>query len=280
MVLFLFIFMYKEGKLLMVQPVEYLLEVWNWVELLVILAGFSTLGVYFQTQSVIDQVSKPGGHTQFSVYRRAAGWVEVYTYVTAGLICCVTLKLVRLLRFNKVVQVLFLTIKTSFKPLAAFMLMAGIVMMAFTQLGSLLFGSNLETYSSIGSSLASICLMTIGSFDTAELTEVSWIYGPIFFFLFQVIMQFFLMTMFMAILMDTYADVDGNTETQKLRMMAYMREEIITKKRKMHQTVKKERRPQDISRLEIRHVNLRVDLSVYRKTFDHTSNTLEYGENN
>ncbi|XP_066278311.1 polycystin-1-like protein 2 isoform X2 [Branchiostoma lanceolatum] len=279
MVLFLLIFVYKEGKLLMALPVEYLQEMWNWVELLVILAGFSTLGVYFQTQLVIDQVSERGAHSQFSVYRRAAGWAEVYTYVKAVLICCVTLKLVRLLRFNKVVQVLFLTIRTSFKPLAAFMMMAGIVIMAFTQLGSLLFGANLKTYSSIGSSLASICLMTIGSFDTAELTEVSWIYGPIFFFLFQVTMQFFLMTMFMAILMDTYADVNENAETQKLRMMAYMREEIITKKRKMQQTVKNKRKPPDTGRLEIRQVNLRGDLSVYRKTFDHANNTLEYGAN-
>ncbi|XP_078668771.1 polycystin-1-like protein 2 isoform X6 [Branchiostoma floridae x Branchiostoma belcheri] len=278
MVLFLLIFVYKEGKLLVAQPVGYLQDVWNWVELLVILAGFSTLAVYFQTQTVIDQVSEPGSHTQFSVYRRAAGWVEVYTYVTAALICCVTLKLVRLIRFNKVVQVLFLTIRTSFKPLSAFMLMAGIVMMAFTQLGSLLFGANLQTYSSIGSSLASICLMTIGSFDTAELTEVSWIYGPIFFFLFQVTMQFFLMTMFMAILMDTYADVDENTDTQKLRMMAYMHGIIVTKKRKMQQTVKNKRKPRD-ARFEIHLVNLRGDLSVYSKTFDHTSNALEYGPN-
>ncbi|XP_019644232.1 PREDICTED: uncharacterized protein LOC109485226 [Branchiostoma belcheri] len=278
MVLFLLIFVYKEGKLLVAQPVGYLQDVWNWVELLVILAGFSTLAVYFQTKSVIDQVSEPGSHTQFSVYRRAAGWVEVYTYVTAALICCVTLKLVRLIRFNKVVQVLFLTIRTSFKPLSAFMLMAGIVMMAFTQMGSLLFGANLQTYSSIGSSLASICLMTIGSFDTAELTEVSWIYGPIFFFLFQVTMQFFLMTMFMAILMDTYADVDENTDAQKLRMMAYMHGIIITKKRKMQQTVKNKRKPRD-ARFEIHLVNLRGDLSVYSKTFDHTSNALEYGPN-
>ncbi|XP_035672135.1 polycystic kidney disease protein 1-like 2 isoform X2 [Branchiostoma floridae] len=273
MVLFLFIFLFREGKQLMASPVEYLLEVWNWVELLVILAGFSTLGVYFQTQSVIDQVSEPGGHTQFSVYRRATGWVEVYTYVTAGLICCVTLKLVRLLRFNKVVQVLFGTISTAFKPLAGFMMVVAVIMLAYTQLGSLLFGSNLETYSSIGSSLASICLMTIGSFDTAELTEVSWIYGPIFFFLLQVTMQFFLLTMFMAILMDTYADANQNTEAQKLRMMAFMRKRV-TGGKKMQQTSKNTRNCGDRSgRYQ---VSLWGDPGVYRETFNHADNALEY----
>ncbi|XP_078587370.1 polycystin-1-like protein 2 isoform X2 [Branchiostoma floridae x Branchiostoma japonicum] len=273
MVLFLFIFLFREGKQLMASPVEYLLEVWNWVELLVILAGFSTLGVYFQTQSVIDQVSEPGGHTQFSVYRRAAGWVEVYTYVTAALICCVTLKLVRLLRFNKVVQVLFGTISTAFKPLAGFMMVVAVIMLAYTQLGSLLFGSNLETYSSIGSSLASICLMTIGSFDTAELTEVSWIYGPIFFFLLQVTMQFFLLTMFMAILMDTYADANQNTEAQKLRMMAFMRKRV-TGGKKMQQTSKNTRnRGNRPGRYQ---VSLWGDPGVYNETFNHANNALEY----
>ncbi|XP_019644234.1 PREDICTED: polycystic kidney disease protein 1-like 2 [Branchiostoma belcheri] len=241
MVLFLFIFVYREGKQLVASPFEYLQDVWNWVELLVILAGFSTLAVYFQTQSVIDQVSEPGSHTQFSVYRRAAGWVEVYTYVTAALICCVTLKLVRLIRFNKVVQVLFGTISTSFKPLTGFMMVVAIILMAYTQMGSLLFGANLQTYSSIGSSLASICLMTIGSFDTAELTEVSWIYGPIFFFLFQVTMQFFLMTMFMAILMDTYADANVNTEVQKLRMMAFVRQRVKKQARETSQDTRRHR---------------------------------------
>ncbi|XP_078661144.1 polycystin-1-like protein 2 [Branchiostoma floridae x Branchiostoma belcheri] len=272
MVLFLFIFMYREGKQLVASPFEYLQDVWNWVELLVILAGFSTLAVYFQTQSVIDQVSDPGSHTQFSVYRRAAGWVEVYTYVTAALICCVTLKLVRLIRFNKVVQVLFGTISTSFKPLTGFMMVVAIILMAYTQMGSLLFGANLQTYSSIGSSLASICLMTIGSFDTAELTEVSWIYGPIFFFLFQVTMQFFLMTMFMAILMDTYADANVNTEVQKLRMMAFMRQRV---KKQARETSQDTRRHRD--RSNSYQVSLWGDPGVYRETFNHTNNALEYG---
>ncbi|XP_066278313.1 polycystin-1-like protein 2 [Branchiostoma lanceolatum] len=272
MVLFLFIFVFREGKQLVASPVEYLQEVWNWVELLVILAGFSTLGVYFQTQSVIDQVSEPGGHAQFSVYRRAAGWAEVYTYVKAALICCVTLKLVRLLRFNKVVQVLFATISTSFKPLAGFMMVVAVIMLAYTQLGSLLFGANLKTYSSIGSSLASICLMTIGSFDTAELTEVSWIYGPIFFFLLQVTMQFFLLTMFMAILMDTYADASKNTEAQKLRMMAFLHQRVTKRQRTSQNT----RKHQDGDRSGRYQVSLWGDPEVYRETFNHTNNALEY----
>ncbi|KAI8515772.1 hypothetical protein Bbelb_065850 [Branchiostoma belcheri] len=88
----------------------------------------------------------------------AVNWFEVYTYLLALLICCGTLKFIRRLRFNSHVYALTRTIKKSAKPVVLFTVMAGIVLMAFTQMGNLLFGTRLQDYKNVPTSLQSLCI--------------------------------------------------------------------------------------------------------------------------
>ncbi|XP_078584710.1 uncharacterized protein LOC144866889 [Branchiostoma floridae x Branchiostoma japonicum] len=71
--LFLLYFVFREGKSLMSRPLEYLGEFWSWVELLVIIVGFSTLVVYFYTQNIIDEVAEQrrNGNSVFHLYKSA-----------------------------------------------------------------------------------------------------------------------------------------------------------------------------------------------------------------
>ncbi|KAI8506487.1 hypothetical protein Bbelb_159140 [Branchiostoma belcheri] len=133
--LFVLVYALKEGKALFSRPLEYLSEFWSWVELLVIAVGFSALGVYFYTQSIIDEVAvqRAAGNSSFTGYKNAVSWYQVYTYLLGLLICCSTFKFVRILRFNSHAYALSMTLRRSLKPVTQFMFTAGIVIMAFTQ---------------------------------------------------------------------------------------------------------------------------------------------------
>ncbi|XP_019644219.1 PREDICTED: polycystic kidney disease protein 1-like 2, partial [Branchiostoma belcheri] len=76
--IFIIFFMIREGKALFSRPLEYLSEFWSWVELLVIAVGFSALGVYFHTQSIIDDIAiqRAAGNAGFDGYKSAVGWYQ------------------------------------------------------------------------------------------------------------------------------------------------------------------------------------------------------------
>ncbi|XP_066301933.1 polycystin-2-like protein 1 [Branchiostoma lanceolatum] len=196
------------------------------MELLVIIVGIATLGVYFNAQDIIDEAAeqRTSSNAVFSLYKSAVSWFQVYTYLLALLICCGTLKFIRLLRFNSHVHALTMTVKKSCRPLLQFTFMAGIVLMAFTQMGNLLFGTKLQDYKNIPTSLQSLCTMMLGSFDFDALVDGHWVLGPLMFFSYQVMMQFILLSMFMAILMDVYAEESQDPNTDDLRMVGFIRE--------------------------------------------------------
>ncbi|XP_078703831.1 polycystin-2-like protein 2 [Branchiostoma floridae x Branchiostoma belcheri] len=232
--IFLLFFAIKEAKKLLPRPKEYLSEFWSWVELLVVTVGIASLGVYFNAQSIIDKAAelKSSSSSVFDLYKSAVNWFQVYTYLLALLICCGMLKFIRLLRFNSHVYALTRTITKSAKPVVLFTVMAGIVLMAFTQMGNLLFGTRLQDYKNVPTSLQSLCIMMLGSFDFDALVDGHWVLGPLMFFSYQILMQFILLSMFMAILMDVYAEKSQDPNTNKLQMVDLIRDTTLEVTRK------------------------------------------------
>ncbi|XP_066273363.1 polycystin-2-like protein 1 [Branchiostoma lanceolatum] len=223
---FILFFAIKEVKRLLSRPMEYLKDFWSWMENLVIIVGIATLGVYFKAQTIIDEAAeqRTSSSSVFSLYKSAVSWFEVYMYLLALLICCGTLKFIRLLRFNSHVYALTMTVRKSSRPILQFTFMAGIVLMAFTQMGNLMFGTKLQDYKNIPTSLQSLCTMMLGSFDFDALVDGHWVLGPLMFFSYQVMMQFILLSMFMTIIMDVYAEESQDPNTDDLRMVGFIRE--------------------------------------------------------
>ncbi|XP_019634998.1 PREDICTED: polycystic kidney disease protein 1-like 2 [Branchiostoma belcheri] len=206
------------------RPIQYLSDFWSWVELLVIAIGFSALGVYLKAQYIIDETAEQRASPVFELYKSVANWYGVYTYLLGFLICCVTLKFVQLLRFNSHVLSLTMTLKKSFKPVMQFCVIACIVLMAFTQMGNLLFGTKIQGYKNILSSLASLCTMMLGSFDFDAIVEGHAMLGPLMFFSYQFMMQFVLLSMFMTIIMDVYAEESLDPKTENLQIVTFIRD--------------------------------------------------------
>ncbi|XP_066269207.1 polycystin-2-like [Branchiostoma lanceolatum] len=224
--LFLLYFTLREGKSLLSRPLEYLCEFWSWVELLVITIGFSTLVIYFYTQGIIDEVAeqRQNGNSVFHLYKSAVSWLQLSTYLQSFLICCATLKFIRLLRFNSHVYALSMTMRKSLKPLTYFMVSVAIILLAFILMMALVLGASSNDYKNISSSLQSLLLMMMGSFDFDALSSGHRILGPMIFFLYQVVMQFLLLSIFMVILFDVYETGDWSVNPYDLRFTAFLKE--------------------------------------------------------
>ncbi|CAH1277098.1 PKD1L3 [Branchiostoma lanceolatum] len=227
LIIFLLFSLVREALRFNTHAIAYLADPWSWLEMLIITTGMATMGLYFRTQSTTDEVSGhlKEGHALFHLYRAAAMWHQVYTYLLGTLTCCTLVKFIRLLKFNKHVNALLFTMKKTAKPLVSFFVMSGIVFTAFALAANLVLGTTVPGYSSLLGTYTSLFNMMLGSFPFADLREGSPVWGPAIFLSFQVTMQFILLSMFMTIIMDVYMAVKTD-DPEDVGMMAFLWEEV------------------------------------------------------
>ncbi|KAI8495088.1 hypothetical protein Bbelb_270740 [Branchiostoma belcheri] len=159
----------------------YLADPWSWLEMLIISTGMTTMGLYFRVQSMTDEVSGllKEGHVLFHLYRAAAMWYQVYTYLLGVLTCFTLVKFIRLLKFNKHVNALLYTMKKTAKPLTSFFVISGIIFTAFALAANLILGITIPGYSSLLRTYTSLFNMMLGSFQFADVGMMAFLWEEV-----------------------------------------------------------------------------------------------------
>lgn len=207
---FIITFAVKEIKKMIKLRCEYFKGFWNLMEFLVLI--LSLIGVFMliiRTGAAhvgLNMLQEEKCANPFVNFNTIALWDESYVTILAMLCFVATIKFLKLLRFNKRIALLSSTLSRSVTDLKLFMIMFGIVFMAYSQATYLIFGAFLGSYSGFLGSIQTLLALLLGDFDFSQLEGANAILGPIFFFTFMVFVYMYLMTMFMAILNDAYAD--------------------------------------------------------------------------
>ncbi|KAI8519574.1 hypothetical protein Bbelb_028310, partial [Branchiostoma belcheri] len=149
--IFTLVFVIREVRKAYNSGTLYLMDFWNWVEVIIILQSLAAVATFFYSEAVLedaagDDVTGLAGH--YVNYRRAAFWDQVYTCVIAALLCSVTLKMTHLLRFSHRASLLTHTLRLSVRPLSGFSVMFFLYFFAFAILMHLTFGLRMRSYSS------------------------------------------------------------------------------------------------------------------------------------
>ena len=145
------------------------------------------------------------------------------TYIVALICFCVTVKFIKLLRFNKRISMLSSTLRKSWFPLSMFGITFGVVLIAFTLLSTLTFGNHLDGYKDVTSSFASIISLLLGKFSYHQFDTVNEILGPAFFFGFNIFVNLIVMNMYISILNDSISEVrwDVAQQSNEYEMVDY-----------------------------------------------------------
>lgn len=194
---------------------KYFRGFWNWVELLQILTAFSSVVIYFlkakYTSSFVKKVRNNPFETSSADY--IVLWSMVEIYVLSFLIFIVTMKFLRLIRFNRHVCQMMGTLARAVRPLVSYFVVFVSAVLAYTQLAFLLFSSTMRPYSSFFNSLRAILQMLLGGkMFFYEIKSVNGLLGPLFVFLYMFTITFILLNMFLAILNESYWEVVDSPE--------------------------------------------------------------------
>ncbi|XP_068717180.1 polycystin-1-like protein 2 [Montipora capricornis] len=196
---------------------SYFRDAWNWVELLQILFSFLVV-VFFVIKSklVLNSALKVRENPFVPVsFRDAVVWNYAENLVLAIAVFIVTIKMLRMIRFNPHISILMSSFRESRGLLLSYSVIFIIIFMAYAQFAVLMLGTSIYDYSSFPNALISELLLSLGEeIGLTNLLRVNRVLGPLFGFSFVLLSAFIFVNFFVAILNDSHAEVKHNTDKQ------------------------------------------------------------------
>uniref|UniRef100_A0A8C6QE58 Polycystin-2-like protein 2 n=1 Tax=Nannospalax galili TaxID=1026970 RepID=A0A8C6QE58_NANGA len=210
--IFLFVFTTQEIKRINEFKADYFKSIWNWLELLLLLLCFLTVSFYahcnMQTFLFLGRLLK--STEKYADFYFLAHWHVYYNNIIAITTFFAWIKIFKFISFNKTMSQLSSTLSRCMKDIVGFAIMFFIIFFAYAQLGFLVFGSQVDDFSTFQNSIFAQFRIVLGDFNFAGIQQANWILGPIYFITFIFFVLFVLLNMFLAIINDTYSEVKAD----------------------------------------------------------------------
>ena len=196
-----------EIKEIIDQKRAYFMQFWNWVHIMQILTSASAviIGLFKANQASFFVKRVQQNPYDNSSLDRIAMLSDYENYLLALVTFTITIRLLKLFKFNRQIAQMARTLRRSQRSLISFAVVFGNSLLAFTVAGVLTFGATIRSFSSFYQSFGTIVRMTVGgSVNLPDVKLHHQILGPFFLSMFVIWMVFILVNMLVAILVDFY----------------------------------------------------------------------------
>jgi hypothetical protein len=207
---------------------EYLSDFWSYIEWSIIITAWISFCMFIlriiKAQEILTFFKNTQGYGYINLQQ-----VNAYNQtLTFSLGLCSTLgsiKFLKMLRFNKNISFLGLTLKNCFGELISFTFVFFIIWFSFVQVMYLVYGTDIEGYSSIINSMETTFQIMLGKIDVSRIQQDELvILGPIIFSAYNVAVIFFVLNIFISIITGSFDKVRAEAKLDKDRFdfMKYM----------------------------------------------------------
>ena len=207
-IVFVLLYLGRECYKLYKQRSRYFKSFWNWVEIFqVVFSALAVVMYIVQSDRITSVIRKLQENVYANVsFQEAVAWLEAENAVLGILTFIVTVKLLRLIRFNEHVAVFSKTLKTSARLLSSFAVLLLTFFAAFLHFGILIFGTGSVHYSSVLRATYFQLELTLGRVKARpinDLAEANDTFGRIFASLLLTSLTIVSMNFFIAIMNDS-----------------------------------------------------------------------------
>uniref|UniRef100_A0A8C9RMB8 Polycystin 2 like 1, transient receptor potential cation channel n=1 Tax=Scleropages formosus TaxID=113540 RepID=A0A8C9RMB8_SCLFO len=215
--IFIFYYVVEEILELRIHKWSYFNSIWNILDLVVILLAMVAIVFnVFRTIKVDNLLGKLLHQPEiYADFRFLAFWQTQYNNMNAVNLFFAWIKIFKYISFNKTMTQLSSTLARCAKDILGFAIMFFIVFFAYAQLGYLLFGTQVQTFSSFVNCIFTQFRIILGDFDFDSIDQANRVLGPIYFVTYVFFVFFVLLNMFLAIINDTYSEVKEELSKQK-----------------------------------------------------------------
>ncbi|XP_057670918.1 polycystin-2 isoform X2 [Diorhabda carinulata] len=206
---FMLYYILEEIREIMYFGLRYFRRFWNYIDLsiiaLLVTGLIMSLFIMLEVPPAIKKIKKNPkeyGNLEYvsQLYIRRNNVIAVALYL-------IYLKAFKFLNFNRTMGQLNNTLNKCALDILGFSMMFFIVFFAYSELGYLLFGNQVENFSTFGISMLTLLRAVLGDFNYEQISDANRILAPMYFISYIFLVFFVLLNMFLAIINDTYADV-------------------------------------------------------------------------
>ncbi|XP_069834369.1 polycystin-2 isoform X2 [Dendropsophus ebraccatus] len=198
---------------------HYFQSLWNCLDIVIIALSLVAMSINLYRMSMEAPLSKLlVDMNVFHNFESLAYWQNQFNNVVAVTVFFAWVKLFKFVNFNRTMTQLSTTMSRCAKDILGFSIMFFIIFLAYAQFAYLVFGTQVDDFSSFQDCIFTQFRIILGDFNFTEIEEANRILGPIYFTSFVFFMFFILLNMFLAIISDTYSEVKTDMAQQKSEM--------------------------------------------------------------
>lgn len=186
----------------------YFKRFWSWIDIFLICFAASGIGIMLYKEECTREYVKNVRANPFDNWSadQIMLWSEIEDYLLSVVMFVVTIKSLRLFRFNPHIYQMRMTLGDSLTPLSSFAVVFLVVIIAFASFALLSFGSSVLNYSTLPQAVRTLLQMVIGgksSYYQLKFATDSFL-GPLFLFVYLITAMAILVNTFIAILNESY----------------------------------------------------------------------------
>ncbi|XP_067092732.1 polycystin-2-like protein 1 [Osmerus mordax] len=215
--LFILYYIVEEILELRIHKFSYFKSIWNTLDVVVIMLAIVAIVFNVFRTLKVDKLLGTLLHNPdiYADFEFLAFWQTQYNNMNAMNLFFAWIKVFKYISFNKTMTQLSSTLGRCAKDIMGFAIMFFIVFFAYAQLGYLLFGTEVESFSTFVKCIFTQFRIILGDFDYDAIERANRVLGPIYFVTYVFFVFFVLLNMFLAIINDTYSEVKEELSSQK-----------------------------------------------------------------
>ncbi|KNC54914.1 polycystic kidney disease 2 [Thecamonas trahens ATCC 50062] len=194
---------------------EYWHNLWNvidWINLLLFLAAFCVRIALVATFEKMNL--DPRATTRFYNFQTLVLLNSAENNILASNAFILWFKVYKYTKFFPPMRTVSDTIARSIQNTIGFVAVVMFVLFGFAQAGVLAFGSDVEDFRSFIDTFYTLLRLLLGDFDFETMQYSNRVFGPLYFLFFMVVVFFVMLSMFLAILNDSYLQVQAENKAR------------------------------------------------------------------
>uniref|UniRef100_H2XK61 Polycystin cation channel PKD1/PKD2 domain-containing protein n=3 Tax=Ciona intestinalis TaxID=7719 RepID=H2XK61_CIOIN len=184
---------------------------------------------YIHSHIILDKITQDVDKETFVNFQYLILWNDIFRFLMSFILFFATIKFTRLLRFNRRIRLLSMTLSYAAKPVVLFSVMFSIYFLGFLFLANLWFEQTVYAYSNIPLAAGEMFSMLLNRFDFTQLQEADKLLGPLFFSAFTGVCTIALLNMFIVILDESIKRARAELERTKneFEVVDYMKKQLV-----------------------------------------------------
>lgn len=226
------------------QSCSYFRSFWNWMNLLQLISAITTIAFFFFKEKYVSSFVK---QVQANPFETASAdyvlfWSDLEMVVLSVVVFIVTVKFLRIIRFNSHVCQMVSSLKLSSPHITSYSVVFFINLLSFALFGVLVFGNDIDSYRSFVEAFITLIQKFLGGeLYFFELQSSNRILAPLFVFGYMLSMSFILINMFVAILNESYESVKelSGGKFADAELGTFIKEYYLARLARLHEIVKR-----------------------------------------